>query len=221
MPFTHIVFDLDGTLLDTLQDLALACNHVCAAHGWPTFELDAYRYKVGNGMPKLVERITPAEFAGDATIFAQVFEEFTSYYAAHKEDHTHPYPGILPMLDELRAAGLTLAVLSNKDHAAVAPLVAHYFGDRFALVQGRIDAYPPKPAAPITLHVLDQLQADPATTLYVGDSNVDVQTGHNAGLAVAGAAWGFRGSIELEAAGADLIAHSAEELTRIILSEQR
>ncbi len=218
MSFTHVIFDLDGTLLDTLADLALSCNHVCAGHGWPTFEIDAYRYKVGNGMPKLMERIIPAEFAGDDAVFSQVFAEFSAYYAAHKEDHTHPYPGVLDMLDDMLAAGLTLAVLSNKDHGAVAPLVQSYFGDRFALAQGRVDAFPPKPAAPITLHVMEQLGADPSTTLYVGDSNVDVQTGHNAGLVVAGAAWGFRGSIELEAAGADYIAHSASEVVDIVRS---
>lgn len=210
--FTHTVFDLDGTILNTLEDLARACNYVCELHGWPTFPLDAYRYKVGNGMLKLVERIMPAEYLGDEAMFAQVLAEFRARYAEHKEDHTAPYPGIIEALDSLRAAGITLAVLTNKDHDAALSLVERFFGRRFTVVQGALPAFPPKPAAPITRYVLEQLGADPRTTLFVGDSDVDVQTGHNAGLLVAGAAWGFRGATELEAAGADFILEHPDEL---------
>ncbi len=217
MAFTHVIFDLDGTLLNTLDDLAAAGNHVCAAHGWPVFSTDAYRFKVGNGIPKLIERIIPAEFAGDGRVFEQAFAEFTAYYAVHKQDATCPYPGVIDMLDTLIAAGVTLAVLSNKDHAAVVPLVQHYFGNRFACVQGRIDAFPPKPAPPITRYVLDQLDAAPHDVLYVGDSNVDVLTAHNASLCVAGVSWGFRGHDELTAAGADIIVDTPAELTSCIL----
>lgn len=210
--FTHAVFDLDGTILNTLEDLARACNYVCELHGWPTFPLDAYRYKVGNGMLKLVERIMPAEYLGDEVMFAQVLAEFRARYAEHKEDHTAPYPGIIEALDSLRAAGITLAVLTNKDHDAALSLVERFFGRRFTVVQGALPTFPPKPAAPITRYVLEQLGADPRTTLFVGDSDVDVQTGHNAGLPVAGAAWGFRGVAELEAAGADFILEHPDEL---------
>ena len=218
MPFSHVVFDLDGTLLNTLEDLAAAGNHMCTLHGWPTYSVDRYRYKVGNGQPKLIERLMPAEFAGDSAMFERALTEFRAYYDAHKQDRTTPYPGIPEMLDALRAAGVTLAVLTNKDHEAAAPLVESYFGrDRFALVQGRIDAFPPKPAAPITLHVLEQLGADPATTLYVGDSNVDVRCGHNAGLQVAGVSWGFRGRAELESEDADFIADTPAQLVDIVL----
>ena len=213
--FTHAVFDLDGTILNTLEDLACACNYVCELHGWPTFPLDAYRYKVGNGMLKLVERIMPAEYLGDEAMFAQVLAEFRARYAEHKEDHTAPYPGIIEALDSLRAAGITLAVLTNKDHDAALPLVERFFGRRFTVVQGALPAFPPKPAAPITRYVLEQLGANPQTTLFVGDSDVDVQTGHNAGLPVAGAAWGFRGVAELEAAGADFILEHPDELVTL------
>ena len=216
MRYTHVIFDLDGTLLDTLQDLACACNLVCERNGWPTFPVDTYRYKVGNGMPKLVERIIPAEFAGMPDVYERTFRAFQAAYAAHREDHTAPYPGIIDTLDGLAAAGATLAVLSNKDHAAVVPLVERYFGKRFALVQGRVDAFPPKPAAPITRHVLDALGAPIASTLYVGDSSVDVETGHNARIDVAGVAWGFRGRAELERAGADHIAEEPAELLDIV-----
>lgn len=215
---THVVFDLDGTLLNTLEDLTQAGNHICEERGWPTYTQDAFRYKIGNGQLKLIERLIPAEFAGDAAVFERALADFRTYYAEHKQDHTAPYPGIPAALDELKQAGVTLAVLTNKDHISAAPLVEQYFGsERFAYVQGRIDAYPPKPAAPVTLHVLDQIGADPAHTLYVGDSDVDVLCGHNAGMRALGVAWGFRGRGELEAAGADLIAETPAEMVRLIL----
>ena len=116
-------------------------------------------------------------------------------------------------LDSLRAADITLAVLTNKDHDAALPLVERFFGQRFAVVQGALAAFPPKPAVPITRYVLAPARRRaPQRVLYVGDSNVDVQTGHNAGLLVAGAAWGFRGATELEAAGADFILEHPDEL---------
>lgn len=215
---THVVFDLDGTLLNTLEDLTQAGNHICDMRGWPTYTQDEFRYKIGNGQLKLIERLIPAEFAGDAEVFERALADFRAYYAEHKEDHTAPYPGILAALDTLKQANITLAVLTNKDHIAAAPLVERYFGSgRFAYVQGRIDAYPPKPAAPVTLHVLDQIGAESAQTLYVGDSDVDVRCGHNAGMRTLGVVWGFRGRAELEAAGADLIAETPDEMARLIL----
>ena len=143
--FSHVIFDLDGTVLNTLEDLAAAGNHTCEMHGWPTFAVDEYRYKVGNGMLKLVERFMPAEYAGDGRMFEQTLAEFRAYYGEHKEDHTAPYAGTIEMLDRLRAAGVQLAVLTNKDHVSAAPLIEKYFGsERFALVQGRVDAFPPQ-----------------------------------------------------------------------------
>lgn len=215
--FDHVAFDLDGTLLNTLEDLALAGNHVCRANGWPEFSIDTYRFKVGNGIFKLIERIVPAEFAGDAVVCERALEQFRTYYAQHKEDHTAPYCGVTDMLDGLLGCGLTLAVLTNKDHAAAAPLVERYFGEgRFAYVQGHVDPFPPKPDAGITKRLLEELDADPARTLYVGDSSVDVATGHNAGLPVVGVTWGFRGRTELAASGADWIIDHPEDLLQLV-----
>lgn len=217
MTYSHVIFDLDGTLLDTLEDLTRAGNHVCDSRGWPTYTQDEFRYKVGNGQLKLVERLIPAEFFGDGAVFERALADFRAFYAKHKEDHTAPYQGIAEVLDRLAAAGVSLSVLSNKDHAATEPLVHRYFGDRFDVVQGRIDAFPPKPEAPITLHVLECLGAEPSTTLYVGDSNVDIACGHNAGLRSCGVTWGFRGRQELESAGADYVIDRPSELAAIVL----
>ena len=154
-------------------------------------------------------------------MFEQTLAEFRAYYGEHKEDHTAPYAGTIEMLDRLRTAGVQLAVLTNKDHVSGGSAYRrNIFGsERFALVQGRVDAFPPKPEAPVTLHVMKELGADPATTLYVGDSNVDILTGHNAGLKSAGVTWGFRGRAELEAAGADYVVDTQDELAALILGE--
>lgn len=212
MRVTHVLFDLDGTLVDTLEDLARAGNHVCETFGWPTFALDRYRFKVGNGIDRLIERIMPAEFAGDARAFLAARDVFRAHYDAHKFDHTAPYPGVVETLDALAARGITLGVLTNKDHAAAGPIVERFFGARFQLVQGHLDGYPPKPDAQITRRALEGLGAPARSTLYVGDSDVDVATGHNAGLAVAGATWGFRGTAELQAAGAEFILEHPRDL---------
>ena len=170
-------------------------------------------------MLKLVERFMPAEFAGNAALFDQALGEFRAFYAEHKEDTTAPYPGTLEMLDELRARGVKLAILTNKDHEAAVPLVARYFGtERFEIVQGRTTAFPAKPDPQVTRHVLDALGAEAGTALYVGDSDVDIACGHNAGLRSAGVSWGFRGRKELELAGADYVVDSPDELIDIVLN---
>lgn len=218
MGFSHVIFDLDGTLLNTLDDLAAACNYACRRMGWPEFAVDAYRQKAGNGMPKLIRRFMPAELAGNDAAYEAAAAAFHEYYDAHKEDHTALYEGVADMLQALKTGGVSVSVLSNKDDAAVKPLVANYFGAGvFDVVQGRTDAYPAKPAPPLTLAVLGQLGAAAEDALYVGDSNVDVETGHNVGMPVAGVAWGFRGQAELKAAGAEYIAQTPADITALAL----
>lgn len=220
MPFSHVIFDLDGTLLNTIDDIAAAGNHTCELFGWPTHSVDRYRHMVGDGVAKLVERFMPAEFVGDTATFERALDEQRTYYDAHKNDSTAPYEGVPAMLDALAEAGVTLAVLTNKEHMSAQPIVESYFGtERFALVQGRTPEFPPKPEPPATLHVLSELGVDPANALYVGDSNVDVRCGHNAGLKVCGVAWGFRGRAELEAEGAEYVIDRPGELVSIVLGE--
>lgn len=214
--FKTAIFDLDGTLLNTLDDLTDATNHVCAQNGWPAFTSQQVRRMVGNGNPKLVERFTPEEERTPEKM-AESLRQFMEYYEIHKMDKTAPYPGVAEALAALRAAGMRTAVLSNKADAFCPALVRHYFGDVFNAVRGKRDGIPAKPD-PAGVHaLLAELGDCAAQTVYVGDSDVDVLTGHNAGLIVCGVTWGFRGREELVRAGAELLADSAEELKNLLL----
>lgn len=214
------IFDLDGTLLNTLEDLTDAANHVCAQNGWPTFTGDDIRHMVGNGNPKLVERFTP-EGERTAEKLAASMRAFAAYYDAHKTDKTTPYLGIPEALAALRGAGWKLAVLSNKADAFCPDLVRRYFGDVFHAVHGKREGIPAKPDPAGVSALLTELGASPAETVYVGDSDVDVLTGHNAGLLVCGVTWGFRGREELTRAGAELLADDAGELAALLLGNGR
>ncbi|MDD4849082.1 MAG: HAD family hydrolase [Gemmiger sp.] len=215
--YRTVIFDLDGTLLNTIDDLADTANRLCAARGWPTFTVDEYKYFVGNGIPKLVERFTPAAQRDPATL-AAVYKAFDADYHQHMMDKTAPYPGMAALLAELAGAGVQLAVFSNKDDALAAGVVGHYFdASVFDIVRGALPGVPHKPAPEGTNALLKALKADPATTLYVGDSNVDVATAKNAGLPCCGVLWGFRTGAELVAAGADALADTAATLRRVIM----
>lgn len=214
--YKTVLFDLDGTLLDTLTDLSDAGNRLCARRGWPQHDRQAYRYFVGNGIPKLIERIAPPQ-ARTPEILADALADFKQDYGAHMRDATAPYPGIPELLARLRADGVQMAVFSNKADALAREVTADYFGaDCFALVRGQMTGVPPKPAAAGTNALLRALHADPAAALYVGDSNVDVETAHNAGLPCCGVLWGFRTRAELAEAGAEYLAENSAELYRVI-----
>ncbi len=217
--YTHVIFDLDGTLLNTIDDLADAGNHVCAAHGWPVHTVDEFKRMVGNGIPKLVERFAPAGTDGET--LAQVLAEFSAYYDEHKEDKTAPYPGIPELLTALKGQGVRMAVLSNKAHALAGPVVEHYFPGMFDAVQGALPDVPVKPDPTLLRSLMERLGAKPETTLFVGDSDVDVLTGKNGGLTVVGVLWGFRDRRELEGAGADYVIARPEALLRPGVDQHR
>ena len=215
--YKTVVFDLDGTLLNTIDDLADAGNRVCAARGWPQHTVEEYKYFVGNGIPKLVERFSPPQ-ARTPDQLADTLAAFQADYGAHLRDKTAPYPGITALLARLKAAGVQLAVFSNKADPLARQVVADYFDAAlFDAVRGALPGVPTKPAPQGTLALMQAIGADPAATLYVGDSNVDVDTAHNAGLPCCGVLWGFRTRQELTDAGAEHLAADAEELWNVIV----
>lgn len=198
--YTHVIFDLDGTLLNTIDDLTDAGNYVCAAHGWPTHTVEQFKRMVGNGIPTLVSRLAPE--GTDEGELAAALAEFSAWYDAHKAGQDQaPYGGVPQVVDALKAAGVTVAVLSNKAHALAESVVEGYYPGVFDAVQGALPDVPVKPDPTLLNKLMEQLGADRAHTLFVGDSNVDIQTGKNGGLATCGVLWGFRSRRELELAG--------------------
>ncbi len=219
MRYTHVVFDLDGTILNSLEDLADACNWVLENNGWPTHPLDAYRYFVGNGVIKLLERATPDEAKAEP-VWEQVTQAFHTRYHAHKADKTRPYEGIPELLDDLRGRGVTIAVLTNKPHSAALPIVEHYYPGVFYMVQGAVPEMPVKPD-PAPLHqVMAQIGARPEHTLFVGDSNVDIRTARNGGVDSCGVLWGFRTRKELEGEGATYIAAHPKDIIAFVMGQE-
>lgn len=210
------IFDLDGTLLDTLKDLADACNYALRINNYPEHEINKYKYFVGNGTYKLVERALPEDKRTEEVI-CKVLRDFNGYYEIHKNDSTKPYEGINDLLNKLKENGVETAVVSNKPHDFAVDIVNKYFKDKFNIVFGKRKDYPAKPDPISVLEVIDKLNATKEEVIYIGDSNVDMYTGKNAEIYTVGVAWGFRGSDELISAGADEIAYNTEELLNKII----
>lgn len=213
--YKHVIFDLDGTLLNTIDDLADAGNHVCTLHSWPTHTVDAFKLMVGNGIPKLVERFAPQGTSQE--MLDQAYQEFMDWYGVHKEDKTAPYAGMPEVAKALREAGVSIAVLSNKADVMAGPVVEHYYPGIFPVVQGALPGLPTKPDPTLLYKLMERLGATREDTLFVGDSNVDIRTAKNGGLTGCGVLWGFRSREELEAAGADVIVSTPQELQNLIL----
>ncbi len=211
MAFTSIIFDLDGTLLDTLAGLATTCNAVLAGYGFPLHRHERYRYFVGDGLTALIERITPE--GTDRHIREECRCRFTELYAKNWRHSCAPYAGIPEMLAALRQHSFQLAVLSNKPHAFASVIVEDFFpGTIFSLVYGQRDGYPKKPDPAAALEIAAQLGSNPRESVFVGDSGVDIQTGKAAGMLTVGVAWGFRGKEELLKNDADIIINTPMEL---------
>ena len=211
-----IVFDLDGTLLNSLEDLADSANHVLTQHDFPTHPVDAYRYFVGDGVRKLIERILPTEKRNEATI-ELCRQEFVTYYKVHMEDKTSVYEGITDLLTELKKRGLKIAVATNKVHVAVAPLMAKYFPTiRFDSMIGQREGVPVKPAPQIMFDILKETGCVPSEALHVGDTATDMQLAHNAGIVPVGVLWGYRPLEELQEAGARYIIEHPLDLMEIV-----
>lgn len=210
-----VIFDLDGTLLNTLDDLAACGNHLLASHGYPIHPTEAYQHFVGNGIRKLVERILPEKERTSRNIDA-FFPEFLAYYDQHKMDLTRPYPGMTELLESLQASHISMAVATNKVHSAVAPLMRHFFPTiRFAAAIGNQPGIPTKPEPDIIYQILRETGQTASETIYVGDTAVDMETAARAGLLKVGVLWGFRGIDELTESGADYIVENPIDILNL------
>lgn len=214
-----IIFDLDGTLLDTLEDLANACNYALKVCGFKTHDTYEYIRFVGNGRYKLIERIVPKEYKNSEDIINNVLKLFDKYYGEHMIDMTKPYDGIYEMLEELNKKDIKLAVVSNKPHEFAEDVVKKYFEDTFEITYGQRANHPTKPDPKTVFEVIESLKVDKSECIYVGDSDVDVHTAKNAEVKSVGVAWGFRGAEELREAGADYIIENPSELIKLVLGE--
>ena len=212
--YKAVIFDLDGTLLDTLTDLAEGTNYALRINGFPERTLDEIRRFVGNGARKLIERAVP-----DGQVEAaleKVRQDFNVYYKIHCKDHTGPYPGIMEMLQELVQQGYSLGVVSNKPDFAVQELIPEYFPDIFASISGERQGVAKKPAPDLIREAMKNLHADSSEAVYVGDSEVDLEAAANAGIPCISVAWGFKGRKFLEEQQAEMIIEAPAEIQKYL-----
>lgn len=204
------IFDLDGTLLNSIYDLGEACNYALRKMGFTQHPIPAYNYMVGNGVRKLIERAQPD---ADAQTVDELLAIFREYYDEHSTVNTKPYQGIPELLEELEARGVAIAVASNKYQAAAERIVRHFFPDvDFVSIQGQIEGRPTKPDPSIVFSVLSEHPTPKAEVLYIGDSGVDMETARRACVESIGVTWGFRPASELREAHADHIISNPSEI---------
>lgn len=210
MKYDTLLFDLDGTLFDTLDDLRNSVNHALRSAGFAERSREEIRTFVGNGVRNLMKKAVPEGTSEQC--FEAVFAEFRSHYAQHCRDCSRPYPQIPALLDALKERGCRMAVISNKSDAEVKHLVKEYADGLFLAAVGDRPGVPRKPAPDSVLQTMEELGGTPERTLYIGDSEVDILTARNAGLACMAVTWGFRTREELVRAGATLMIDSPLEL---------
>lgn len=212
MSYKTYIFDLDGTLLDTLGDLAASVNYALRTYGMPEHSIDNVRRFVGNGVRLLMERAVPAGAANP--LFDEAFTTFRSYYMEHSLDTTRPYDGIPDMLAQLKSRGCHLAVVSNKMMAATQELCQYFFSETIEVAIGENEAegIRKKPAPDTVFAALKALGTDSDNAVYVGDSDVDIQTAHNSGLPCVSVLWGFRDKDFLIRNGAETFISAPHEL---------
>lgn len=212
--FKTVVFDLDGTILDTIEDLSVALNDALTECGYPTLSVRTIQTMVGNGTDSLISRALENR-VHQAEDEAKLKASYLPKYFANQKNKTKPFPGIIALLDELRKHQIKAYVYSNKPDFLAQEVVMHFFGNRFAGVLGQKPNALPKPDATPLLEMLAGQKVDLRTAIFVGDSNVDIFTGQNAGLKTIGVSWGFRSVAELVEAGANFIVETPEEILDI------
>jgi len=219
MKYDLVIFDLDGTILNTIDDLADSMNAVLKNNGFPTRTTEEIKFMVGNGIPKLVERALPSGTSEETR--TKILQDFVTYYDLHKEDKTCPYSGMLETLKQFKASGVKLAVNSNKLHEASAALCEKYFPGVFDCVCGNKPEFGTKPCPDGVYYIFEQLGFNKETVkaVYVGDSDVDFKTSQNAGIDFIGCQWGFRGKQFLEEHGAKITVSKPEDLKSFIINQ--
>ena len=212
------IFDLDGTLLNTIEDLGYAANHALQAHGYPTHSIASYPFFVGNGVRRLIERVLPEDARTEATL-DRLLITFKEYYNDHNTDYTKPYEGIPELLSLLSSRGVAIAVASNKYQAATEKLISHFFPTlSFIAVEGQKEGVPVKPDPSIVFEILAKAKTPKADTIYIGDSGVDMETARRACVDSVGVTWGFRPEKELVENHADTIVNSPGDIEKLVFS---
>ena len=210
-----VIFDLDGTLLNTLTDIANAVNYTLKKNVFPTHPTEAFKRFVGNGTDIMISRALPPDARNDKTLDA-LRPGYLEYYDAHSNDNTRPYDGIPELLRDLKARGVKLAVTSNKIDCMVQLIVSQYFKNTFDYVTGQKEHVPIKPDPAMVFAAMESFGVTPTECVYVGDSGVDARTGSNSGAFTVGVSWGFRTVGELLEGGADAIISKPAELLRYV-----
>lgn len=212
------IFDLDGTLLNTLNDLADSCNYILEKNHLPIHALDSYKNFVGNGMTQLIERALPSELKSDLEVIEKIKDEFIEYYTKHSSIKTTPYEGVIEMLKSLSSINIKLAVASNKFMEGAQALVNKYFSEiKFSSVFGQRTNVPMKPNPQIVYDIMNELGlTNKEEIIYVGDTGTDMQTAVNAGITSIGVLWGFRSEEELKKYGAEYTVKRPEEILRLV-----
>lgn len=211
-----VIFDLDGTLLNTIEDLGQAANYALERNGYATHSMASYPYFVGNGVRRLMTRVLPEDARDDEKV-DRVLKDFLEYYDEHCTDFTKPYNGIPELLQDLRDSGIAIAVASNKYQKAVSKIIPHYFPDiNFVAIEGQKEGVNVKPDPSIVFAILAQAKVAKADCLYVGDSGVDMETARRACIDSVGVTWGFRSMKELVEYHADAIVNNPVDILGIV-----
>lgn len=215
--YKGVIFDLDGTLIDTISDIGLSTNLALKELGYPEHDLDKYKIMVGNGFRVLCKRALPDGVS--ESVVDKAYDLFVKNYDKHYMDRSHPYDGIPKLLKELNDKGIMIGINSNKRDDYTHALIEHLFGDlSFTKIVGQLEGISPKPAPDGALMIIEEMNLTKDEVIFVGDTKVDIATGKNAGLKTIGCLWGFRDRAEFLEAGADYIVKEADEILNIVLN---